>query len=357
MYTLVDYSDPNTIYAEYQWGNLYRTDDGGFNMSVINGPMSGDRVNWSAPLAMHPVDPSILYFGTYRVWKSTDKGDNWQPVSDDLTAGVNDYFYTLTTIAVSPVNPSVVIAGSGDGKVHISTNNGQTWQDISAGLPNRWVTRVAADPFNAQTIYVTISGFRWDEPLPHVYKSTNLGSTWTNISGNLPEFPVNDIVLDPDIPARIIVGTDAGVYATNDGGQNWSWIWNGLPAVPVCALKVHAPTRTVVAGTYGLSSYKAQLDDLAIGMPVYSGPGAMNLVASPNPFNTSTALSFYLPAEDEVVIRAFGMNGSPVETIFSGILQKGRQEIIWSAGNLASGVYLVRIVGKKHSAAVKIVKY
>ncbi|MEI7726537.1 MAG: hypothetical protein WCK09_15615, partial [Bacteroidota bacterium] len=166
MYTLVDYTDPNTIYAEYQWGNLYRSDDGGPTMNYIAGPMSGDRVNWSAPLLMHPVDPSILYFGTYRVWKSTDKGNSWQAISTDLTAGINQYFYTITTLAVSNLNPSIVVAGTGDGKVHISTNDGQTWQDISAGLPNRWVTKVAADPFNAQTIYALLSGFRWDEPLP-----------------------------------------------------------------------------------------------------------------------------------------------------------------------------------------------
>ena len=266
MYTLVDYTNSNIIYAEYQWGNLYRSDDGGSNMNYIASPMSGDRVNWSAPLAMHPEDPSILYFGTYRVWKSTNKGNSWQAVSGDLTAGIDQYFYTITTIAISAINPAIVIAGTGDGKVQISTNNGQTWQNISAGLPNRSITRVATDHFGEHTIYVTLSGFRWDEPLPHVFKSTDLGSTWTDISGNLPEFPVNDIALDPDIPGKIIVGTDAGVYGTADGGQTWSWIWNGLPAVPVYAMKIHAPTRTIVVGTYGLSCYKASLDQLFTGI-------------------------------------------------------------------------------------------
>jgi photosystem II stability/assembly factor-like uncharacterized protein len=356
MYTLVDYTNSNTIYAEYQWGNLYRSDDGGFNMNYIAGPMSGDRVNWSAPLAMHPVNSSILYFGTYRVWKSTNKGNSWNAVSNDLTAGINQYFYTITTLDVSKVNPAIVIAGTGDGRVHVSSNNGQSWQNISAGLPQRSITKVAADPFNAQTIYVTLSGFRWDEPLPHVFKSTNLGMNWIDITGNLPEFPVNDIALDPDIPGRIIVGTDAGVYGTENGGEYWYWIWNDLPAVPVCAMKIHAPSRTIVAGTYGLSSYKSSLDDLMTGVSPHAGQMTTKLAVNPNPVETSTTLQFYLPAGDRIVIRAYGINGTPVQEIFSGSLKQGRQEITWRPGDIPAGVYLVRIEGNRYSATAKIVR-
>jgi photosystem II stability/assembly factor-like uncharacterized protein len=361
MYTLVDYSDPNTIYAEYQWGNLYRSDDGGFSMNYLAGPMSGDRVNWSAPLVMHPIDPSVLYFGTYRVWKSTDKGNNWQSISNDLTAGINQYFYTITTLAISAVNPSIVVAGSGDGKVHVSVNDGQTWQDISSGLPNRWVTKVATDPFNAQTLYATLSGFRWDEALPHVFKSTDLGSTWTDISGNLPEFPVNDIALDPDLPGRIIVATDAGVYGTTNGGLYWYWIWDGLPAVPVYALKIHAPSRTIVAGTYGLSSYTASLNDLMTGISAQSARTALNLTANPNPFETSTKFTFYLPEQDKILIRAYPINGTSQVVIFSGTLSAGKQEITWSPGKnqgeIPTGVYLVKAEGRRFSAVTKVVRY
>ena len=365
MYTLVDYTDPFTIYAEYQWGNLHRSDDGGSNMNYIAGPMSGDRVNWSAPLAMHPESHQILYFGTYRVWKTTDKGDSWQPVSNDLTAGINQYFYTITTIAVSTINPSIVVAGTGDGKVHISTNDGQSWQDISAGLPNRWITRIATDPFDVQTLYATISGFRWDEPLPHVYKSTNLGSTWTDISGNLPEFPVNDIVLDPDIAGKIIVATDAGVYGTSNGGQTWSWIWNGLPAVPVYAMKVHAPSRTVVVGTYGLSMYKASLDDILTGIPSPENRSTIRLAANPNPVVNTTTFSFYLPADEHVRVSIYGMNGDLRHVVFNGNLTKGHQQIYWNPGstsnaqqgNIPAGIYIVRIESTRYSGTTKIIRY
>ena len=308
-------------------------------------------------LRLDPANSSILYFGTYRMWKSTNKGNSWLAVSGDLTAGINQYFYTITTIDVSKVNPSIVIAGTGDGRVHISVNNGQTWQNISAGLPQRWITKVAADPFNAQTIYATLSGFRWDEPLPHVFKSTNLGFTWTDITGNLPEFPVNDIALDPDLPGRIIVGTDAGVYGTENSGEYWYWIWNDLPAVPVCAIKIHVPTRTIVAGTYGLSSYTASLDALVTGVSPHTRPVTMNLTTNPNPVETSTTLKFYLPEDDKIIINAYGMNGTIVREIFSGTLRQGRQEINFSPGDIPAGVYLVKIEGNRYSAATKIVRY
>ena len=360
MFTLVDYTNPNTIYAEYQWGNLSRSDDGGFTMTPIAAPVLGDRMNWSAPLAMHPVNPGTLYFGSYRVWKTTNKGATWQAISPDLTGGINQYFYTLTTIAISNIDPSIVVTGSGDGKVYVSTNDGQTWQNISAGLPNRWITRVATDPFNAQTIYATISGFRWDEPLPHVFKSENLGQTWTDITGNLPEFPVDDIVPDPDIPGHIIVATDAGIYGTTNGGQYWYWIWDGLPAVPVYTMKIHVPTRTIVAGTYGLSCYKASLYDLMTGIEPRSVVRTGSISVSPNPVSEKAMVNFYLPEKADLNISLYNQRGDFAGMIFSGSLPKGQQHIAWNPGNgkssgTAPGIYFLKAEGNNFSATAKVI--
>ena len=361
MYTLVDHTNSNVIYAEYQWGNLHRSDDGGYTMNYIAGPMSGDRMNWSAPLAMHPVNPGTLYFGTYRVWKTTNKGNSWTPVSPDLTKGIDQYFHTITTIAVSPLNPSVIIAGTGDGKVHVSTDDGGNWTDISGGLPDRWVTHVAGDPFDAQTIYVTLSGFRWDEPLPHVFRSVNLGQTWTDISGNLPEFPVNGLVTDPDIPGKLLVATDAGMYGTLNGGLSWQWIWADLPAVPVIALKVHVPTRMLVAGTYGLSTYSASLDDLLTATGPGMSPQEQKMLISPNPVTQGTTIRFTIPAADRFTLIMRDTKGVSVYSSgpHSMGLGKGTHSIplpaLIRSELFPEGMYLLTFQGEHCSVTGKLI--
>jgi photosystem II stability/assembly factor-like uncharacterized protein len=362
MFTLVDYSDPNTIYAEYQWGNLHRSDDGGWTMNSISGDMLNDRVNWSAPLTMHPDDPSTLYFGTYRVWKSNNKGDTWLPVSPDLTAGINQYFYTITSIAISTMDPSIVVAGSGDGKLHVSADDGLTWQDRSAGLPQRWITRVATDPFQAQTIYATLSGFRWDEPLPHVFRSTDLGITWTDITANLPEFPVNDIVIDPLFMDHYLVGTDAGVYATNNGGQYWYWVWGDLPAVPIYMMKIHEPTRTIVAGTYGLSAYKADLSGIYLGVPNTAARKEGRLMVNPNPVTASAHIACYLPEKGTYCLELYDLQGRKLRTISQGKFPNGEMVVHWNpsqnnvAGNrIPTGSYLIRLEGENFTASSKVI--
>ncbi|TSA28470.1 MAG: hypothetical protein D4R67_03765 [Bacteroidetes bacterium] len=361
MYTLVDYTNSNVIYAESQWGYLYRSDIGGNNMQYIGAAWEGDRKNWSAPLAMHPEDPAVLYFGTYRIWKSYNKGNAWTPVSGDLTKGINQYFHSITTITISSIDPSIVLVGTGDGKVHVSADDGSSWTDISAGLPDRWVTRVAPDPFDAQTIYASLSGFRWDEPLPHVYKSTDLGQTWTSISGNLPEFPVNDLVLDPDVPDKLIAATDAGLYGTIDGGTTWQWVWTDLPAVPTYALKIHAPTRKLVAGTYGLSTYSANLDDLLTGTETLPPTQKVNLIVAPNPVTENSSVSFYLQDTDEIIFSVVTMsgqslaNGQSIQYNF----EHGRHSVplgsLFTAGWPVPGIYLVIMEGSKTKGSAKVI--
>jgi photosystem II stability/assembly factor-like uncharacterized protein len=357
MYTLVDYTNSDVIFAEYQYGNLYRSDDGGYNMNYIAGQMSGDRVGWSAPLAMDPFDPYTLYFGTYRIWKTTDQGWSWAAVSNDLTKGGSNYFHTLTTIAVSRLSSEIVVTGAGDGKVYVSENAGGTWTDRTAGLPDRWITHVATDPVEVNTIYATLSGFRWDEKLPHVFKSTDLGKNWTDISGNLPELPVNDIVLDPDVEGRIIVGTDAGMFGTYDSGQNWFWIWTDLPAVPVCAIKIHPGERKIVAGTYGLSTFSASLDDIFTGLPENSPPVNLKMTVSPNPVTSSSRVKFMLPESDLLSVRIINGNGQKLCTLFSGKMEKGEHQIIISeTGSLTQGIYYIVLEGKKFNAFTKIIR-
>lgn len=304
-YTLVDYTDPTTIFAEYQWGGLHKSTNMGGSFDYIAWSMSGDRTNWSSPLVMHPENPSVLYFGTYRVWKSESGGNSWIAVSNDLTDGDDgSTFHTVSTLAISPVNPDIVLAGTDDGHVHVSTNGGASWEEISDGLPLRWITRVVADPFNENTIYVTVSGFRWDESTSHVYMSNNLGSTWEPIGEGLPDIPVNVMVLDPGLEGRMFVGTDAGIFMSNDYGNYWHGISAGIGNVPVTALKIHKGNRELIAGTYGLSAWRIGLDEIYVNVPETSNQQSAYLEVDvyPNPIQKE---DFYR-AHVEVVLREEG---------------------------------------------------
>ena len=257
---LVHPTNSNSIWAQYQYGNVVYSGNGGGSWNGATGGIGGsDRHNWNSPLIQDPTDVDRRYFGTNKVYRSTSS-TNWTSISPDLTGGrhsgnsgqVNG---TLTSLAVSPLDPSVLWAGSDDGFVHVSTNNGSVWTDVSADLPVRWVTSVRTDPFDADTAYVTISGFRWAEPLPHVYRTTDLGANWEAIAGNLPEAPANDFVADPGQPGRYYVATDVGVYETINGGISWTALGDGLPNVVVTSLAYDAANRELFAGTYGRSVF------------------------------------------------------------------------------------------------------
>lgn len=368
-YTLVDYTNSNTIYAEYQWGNLFRSDNGGNNFNYIADAWSGDRTNWSSPYVMHPTNPQTLYFGTYRIWKTTNKGNSWAPVSGDLTHNLSQSgFSTITTIAISGLNPQMLLAGSDDGRVHITTSGGSVWSNISDGLPVRWITRVAFDPFDANTIYATVSGFRWDESHPHVFRSVDLGQNWESISGNLPELPVNVIVADPGLQHRLFVGTDAGVFYTNNAGQQWYSLSQGIPNVPITDLKIHDPTRTLVAGTYGCSAYRLDLD-MITGVDSFAREkeekGVLMKPVCPNPFNSSVTgnvvtIEFYLAQSAYGELSVVDLNGKTVHLIGSGNFSGGAHRYYWNSkqanGNKTNpGVYFIRLMTNTGFAQQKLI--
>ena len=348
-YTIVDYSDNDIIYAEYQWGNLFKSIDGGFDFEYIAGQMENDRKNWSSPLAMDPINPEILYFGTHRVWKTSNGGDFWVSITDDLTDGDDgSTYHTVSTIAVSDVNNNIILAGTDDGRVHITTNAGLDWAEISEGLPKRWITRVETDPFDENTIYVTLSGFRWDESEPHVLMSNDLGQNWIDISSNLPEMPVNIVLCDPEIKGAMFIGTDAGVYYSELYGDKWVNIMDDLPNVPVTAMKIHKPTRKLVIGTYGLSAYSLDLNDI-VSIDEQADLSSFEIVLSPNPVSDMLHIQGESSLEHVEIV---GLNG---QKIFSFDNRNDKSEQI-DVSSLSPGIYVVHVSNGNGFSSQKFIK-
>src|SRR6185436_2947554 len=159
---------------------------------------------------------STIYLGSNLLFRSTNSAGSWTAISGDLTNGNQGVggvvFGTITTIAVAPSRRNTIYIGTDDGNVWVTADGGQTYTRVDGALPDLWVTRVAVDRANDSVAYATFSGFRVDQPLPHVFRTTNRGTTWTDISGDLPDAPVNDIAIDPRRASTLYVATDVGVF-------------------------------------------------------------------------------------------------------------------------------------------------
>jgi photosystem II stability/assembly factor-like uncharacterized protein len=351
-YSIVDPTNSDIIYVEYQYGNLYKSTDFADSWDwAMDGIGGSDRHNWMTPVVMDPSDHMTLYYGSHRVYRSTDGAGWWDAISGDLTNGDQGAgFGTITTIAVATSDPDVIYVGTDDSNVWVTQNGGGSWSNISGLLPNRWVTRVAIDPGNAAVAYVTFSGLRWNENIGYAYRTDDYGATWTDITENLPGAPVNVIVIDPDYTSRLFVGTDVGCYYTESPGADWMVLGVGLPAVPVFDLKIHNPSRTLVAGTHGRSMLSFDLTTLP---DVSAVEGVVHVTATglanhPNPFTGTTTISFTVGRASEVSLDIYDLAGRKVWGFGSGAMSAGNHSVRWDGTNdrghpVASGVYYMRL--------------
>jgi photosystem II stability/assembly factor-like uncharacterized protein len=282
---LVDPTNTNVIYALSQRGNLGKSvNDGGSFSIVLNGVNGGDRNNWDTPIAFDPADPDVLYYGTQRLYRSTNAAASWSPISGDLSNGPytgNLDFGTITSIDISPLDSDLIVVGTDDGNVWVTTDSGNNWELVSTSLPNRWVTKVLADPLDSQGLYVTYSGYRFGEDNGHVYYSNDLGSSWTDLGSGLPDIPVNDIVKHES--GLLVIATDIGVLGTTDPDSGWAELGSLMPSVVVTDLHLDDPNDLLYAATYGRSSYKIDINSIILGL---DSPQSSGITIYPNPADT-----------------------------------------------------------------------
>ena len=282
MYVTVDPSDGRTVYTNCQNGRIVRHDRGtGERKAIQPQPASEEdtlRWNWNTPIVVSHHDPTTLFTGANRLYKSTDRGHSWTSISEDLTGqadpdeltlmGVRGEDITLskndgvssfgntTALAESPRRAGLIYVGTDDGKVHVTRDGGGTWTELTgriSGAPEMiYVSRLRPSVFNEGTVYASFDGHRSDDFRPYVFVSTDYGDSWRSIASNLPTGSVYVIEEDPKNPDLLYVGTEFGLFASIDRGSSWTR-WKNLPTVAVYDLVVHPRDNDLVLGTHGRS--------------------------------------------------------------------------------------------------------
>ena len=342
-YVIIDNTDSQIIYAESQRGALGKSTNGGIGwIGATNGISGSDPKNWSTPVVMDPNNHLKLYYGTNKLYRTTNGALSWTAISENLTTNpASSMVGTITTISVAKTDSNYIYVGTDDGNVQATYDGGSTWHLLSDDLPVRWVTRVLVDPTDEQIVYVTLSGLKWREPQPHVFKSTNAGASWTNISGNLPDAPVNAIAVDLINHNIVYIGSDVGVFYTIDGIE-WSSLGEGLPIVPVNDLKIHPTENYLVAGTHARGIYKTDLNPFTDTEETEKIPIGYTLYQNyPNPFNPTTKIKYTIPVTSQinaVTIKVYDVLGEQVAVLVNEQKSPGTYEVGFDAGSFSGGV-------------------
>jgi photosystem II stability/assembly factor-like uncharacterized protein len=270
-HVVIDPRDHNLIYSSSFYGRLMRSEyQNGMwqSKNILPEVSEGEpplRGQWMAATILSPHNPNVVYHGMQYLFRSMDQGENWERISPDLSNYKTDQqgklpfaipFATITAVSESPFKFGLIYVGTDDGRVHITRNGGDTWTEITKGLPfNKHVSRLVASQHEKATVYLTLNGRRDDDFNDYIYRSTDYGKTWTDISGNIPGGPVNVIREDPQRPDILYVGTDLGVYVSLDSGKAWHVLASGLPTCFVWDLIIHPRDNTMVIATNGRGMY------------------------------------------------------------------------------------------------------
>ncbi len=281
----VDPENPDIVYTEYQYGNMSRYDKkSGERINIKPRERKGEltyKWNWNTPIIISPHKASRLYVAANKVFKSNDRGNTWQVISDDLTAQVDRNSFpvmgkywpadavrkdvstslwgTIVALDESKVKEGLLYAGTDDGIISVTENDGGDWTQVKSfpGVPEyTTVSDIYTDRFDENIVYATFDNLKRDDFKPYVYKSTDKGKTWVSISGNLPQNgTVYTITQDFIRPELLFVGTEFGIFFTIDNGENWVQLKSGLPTIPVRDIAIQERESDLVIATFGRGFY------------------------------------------------------------------------------------------------------
>jgi len=308
----------NVMYAETQNGNIVVSDNGGLDFfGASDGLDFDDRRNWDMPYFISPHNPDVIYTGTYRVYRSTSGVfPFFDPISEDLSDGLilNQRYHTITTINESPVEEGKLYVGTVDANVWRSTDSGDNWENITGNLPEHYVTEIKASPDFEDWVYVTHSGYKENDFMPRIHRSKDEGDTWEDISSDLPNIAINDVYILPGHEDTVIfVGTDAGVYGTLNSGENWERLGTNMPFIPTYDLEWNIEKNTLIAGTHARSIMTYPIDSLLfMEEPIDTVVAVREILVENEPLNI-----FPNPATNEINVDIPSPNDNSLLSIYN----------------------------------------
>lgn len=280
-----DPNNPDIIYTEYQYGNLTRFDKkSGERVNIKPMERKGEETykwNWNAPMFVSKHSPSRLYLAANKVFRSDDRGDSWQVISDDLTTRTDrnswpvmgkfwsvdavakdvstSQWGTIVALAESPLNENLLYAGTDDGVISVTEDGGKNWRQVKEfpGVPEyTYVAHLHADRFNENVVYASFDNLQRDDFKPYVLRSSDKGKTWSSIASNLPvNGTVNCLEQDFINPGLLFAGTEFGIFFTINGGNNWVQMKSGIPTIAVRHIAIQQRESDLVLATFGRGFY------------------------------------------------------------------------------------------------------
>ncbi|UCH96517.1 MAG: hypothetical protein JSV88_06615 [Candidatus Aminicenantes bacterium] len=378
-YVQVDPKKPHIIYGNAQMGRITRfnLETGDFQAIIPRAPLDEEpyRFNWNSPIHLSPHDSNIIYFGGNFLFKSTHQGNSWTKISPDLSS--NDpkkmiesggpittdnsgaeVHCTILTISESPVKQGVIWAGTDDGNLWITRDNGKTWTNVIKNINKvpdaAWISRVEASHFSGGTAYVTIDRHRVDDYSPYVYKTEDSGKTWKSLRANLPGTGYLHVIREDPLNKNLLyLGSEFGLYFSFNGGKKWVPLKNGFPTAAVRDIQVHPQANDLVIGTHGRGVWI--IDDISplqqLKREIFETPAVLFnirpaalylLKSSSDPYSIPTfsapnppfgaAINYYLNIEPEkgekVFLHIYDTRGSKVRTL-EGTGSIGLNRVYW----------------------------
>jgi photosystem II stability/assembly factor-like uncharacterized protein len=340
MTCLIFPQDDNYMLASYQFGTFYGSMDQGVTFSQLSGPPQTGY--WTTPAAWSRTEPNTIFFGYKDIIATYDMGSTYV----NLTTDTPFHHYGANAIAVAPSNPQFMYV-SDFSHILRTSDGGSTWTDITFNLPSAFcaITRIAVDYTDPKLIYVSLSGYLGGRK---VYALTMGGTHWANVSGSLPNLPVNCIVTDSSAPGALYAGTDIGVYRKDSSNPIWTLYQTGLPNVIVDDLEINYTNRKIRAATYGRGVWECSL-------PARHNNAVVNLNASepsaslyPNPAFEQWKIIFGKKFSGEFTVELTDISGRTIAV--------AHNTDIVDARNLQPGIYFIKIVSGSEHVELKAVK-